>query len=135
MFKLDSIEFQFENCEGFSIDGKYIKDLTISDLETCITNLGGNRGMYMKMFSANKVNIIISSDGNKKYEPFGCGDIAEYKFDRLLKSKDVVSVVLRYGETEEEYYVKWIGDSEYTNEIQDVCILDSGDLQFRVGEE
>ena len=67
----------------------------------------------------NKISISIYSDGyNKKYLDCVNEDSNDTIKERLMKKNDVLSLVLHYKNTIEQYNVQWNNDNNYFNKCQ-----------------
>ncbi|ASA22672.1 hypothetical protein [Paenibacillus donghaensis] len=132
MKKITSVEFGLENCEVLIIEGKHIGNFQVRDLKNHITK---HYQSITHMTTCDLFSIAISKHANKDYFAF---DIEEYKhnaFERLSNG-DICSVNLIYDdETKDEFYVDWVGDSEYVNEAQDSYLSKLGDLYIVVSKD
>ncbi|KAA9007295.1 hypothetical protein F4V43_02070 [Paenibacillus spiritus] len=130
--KIKSVEFALENCEVLSIDGKYIGNFQVRDLKKHITK---HYNSIMHMTTCELFSIAISREANKEYNAF---DVEEWKhnlFERL-SARDICSVDLIYEDgTKDEFYVDWVGESEYKNEAQDSYVSKLGDLYIVISKE
>lgn len=145
--KLKYIEFIFENCDAIKIEGKYIGDFLVDDLETSIERIACNS--IQKMDTVNTVAIEIHKDANKKRYKFGQRYIENFKemtFDRFETYGDITSIQFELEEdyVEEgqkphreyyEYYVNWIGDNEYENDAQKTYLSKSGNLYIVIADK
>ena len=137
--KLKYVTFILENCDAITIDGKYIGEFLIEDIQTSISRVASN--CIMKMDIANTVAIEIHKDANKERYPFEqiIEDWKETVFDRIDEHSDITCVefeLVNDSKVEHyEYYVDWIGDSDYVNEAQSVYISDCGNLYLVINKD
>lgn len=144
--KLKYIEFVFENCDSIKIEGKYIGDFLVDNLETSIKRIACNS--IEKIDVANTVAIEIHKDANKERYQFDQEHIENFKqmtFDRFKEYGDITSIQFELEEdyVEEgqgpcreyyDYYVDWTGDSEYTNESQKTYLSKEGNLYIVISD-
>ncbi len=123
MRDLQSIEFQFENCESFSIDAKYIGAFYIGDIRREISRIACNAICDMDI--AHEFCAEIYGEGDGEYEQWG--DKGN-KFNRILSYDDITSVTLKYDNgTEEELYL----DYKEANGEEDMLCADNGEKKIR----
>ena len=144
--KLKYIEFVFENCDSIKIEGKYIGDFLVDNLETSIKRIACNS--IKKMDVANTVVIEIHKDANKERYQFDQNHIKNFKqmtFDRFKEYEDITCIQFELEEdyVEEgqvprreyhDYYVDWTGDSEYTNNAQKTYLSKEGNLYIVIAD-
>ena len=144
--KLKYIEFVFENCDSIKIEGKYIGDFLVDNLETSIKRIACNS--IDKIDVANTIAIEIHKDANKERYQFDQDHIENFKqmtFDRFKEYGDITSIQFELEEdyVEEgqvpcreyyDYYVDWTGDSEYTNEAQKTYLSKEGNLYIVIAD-
>ena len=141
--KVKEISFILENCDVVTIDGKYIGDINLSDFRTSIRRIACNS--IDKMESCYDFSVELHKDANKQHYPFGYSEYEKTTFDRL-KQGDITSVELvlidGYAEDGEipreetyNYYVKWVGDSDYINDAQKVYLSKCGNLYIIINEQ
>lgn len=144
--RLKYIEFVFENCDSIKIEGKYIGDFLVDNLETSIKRIACNS--IDKIDVANTVVIEIHKDANKERYQFDQDHIENFKqmtFDRFKAYGDITSIQFELEEDyiEEgqvarreyyDYYVDWTGDSEYTNEAQKTYLSKEGNLYIVIAD-
>lgn len=98
-----SIEFQFENCEGFSVDAKYIGTFWIGDIRRQVSRIACN--VICDMNVAHEFYAEIYKEGDGEYATWGD---PMNKFNRILAYDDITSITLKYDDgTEEEYYLNY----------------------------
>lgn len=145
--KLKYIEFVFENCDYIKIEGKYIGDFLVDNLETSIKRIACNS--IEKMDAANIIAIEIHKDANKERYQFGQSHIEDFKemtFDRFKEYGDITSIQFELEEdyVEEgqvprkeyyDYYVNWTEDNEYINEAQKTYLSKSGNLYIVIADK
>ncbi|MDE7425727.1 MAG: hypothetical protein K2N51_18870 [Lachnospiraceae bacterium] len=144
--KLKYIEFVFENCDSIKIEGKYIGDFLVDDLEKSIKRIACN--LIEKIEVANTIAIEIHKDANKERYQFNQTQYEDFKqmtFDRLKEYADITSIQFELEEDYVEegqvlcreyynYYVDWSGDSEYTNEAQKIYLSKDGNLYIVIAD-
>lgn len=144
--KLKYIEFVFENVDSIKIEGKYIGNFLVADLETSIKRIACNS--IDKIDVANTVAIEIHKDANKERYQFDQTHIEDFKqmsFDRIKNCDDITSIQFELEEdyVEEgqvpcvehyDYYVNWTGDSEYANEAQKTYLSKDGNLYIVIAD-
>lgn len=145
--KLKNITLIFENCDYITIDGKYIGSLLVDDLHTCFRRIACNA--IEKVETTNTFAIEIHRDANKDRYQFGQSDIPYFKqktFDRIEEYDDITSIAFElveaYVEDGEiprvehyEYYVDWVGESEYENEAQTSYISSDGNMYLVIAKD
>lgn len=143
--KLKNVTFVFENCDYITIDGKYIGDFLIDDINTSIKRITSNA--IEKMDYANIIVIEIHKDANKERHQFNQTNIEYFKqmtFDRFIGC-DITSVevVLEEDDVEDgqvsktekyNYYVNWTGESDNYNESHINYISEDGNLYVVIAE-
>ncbi len=141
--RIKSVDFILENCEVITIDGKYIGDFLIDDVQTRISRIACNS--ISKMDIANTIAIEIHRDANKERHQFGCTGYKQKTFDRLVEWNDITSIEfeLEEGNVEEgkiprvehyHYFVNWVGDNDEENDAQSTYISDNEDLYLVIAE-
>ena len=145
--KLKYIELVFENVDSIKIEGKYIGDFLVDNLETSIKRIACNS--IDKIDVANTVAIEIHKDANKERYQFYQTHIEDFRqmtFDRIKNCADITSIQFELEEdyVEEgqvscveyyDYYVDWTGDSEYTNEAQKTYLSKDGNLYIVIADK
>lgn len=122
-----SIDLVFENCEVISFDLKVLGAFLIDDIHPNIRNLGCNA--IGKMLCADTVVLEIFKEGNAEYHPF---QESTHKFDRILNSKDITQITVKYQDGEEDYWVQYKG--VYSNEYQKNYLSKQGNLYIVIGK-
>ncbi len=113
MRNLQSIEFQFENCEYFSIDAKYIGAFYVGDIHHEISRIACNAICDMDV--AHEFFAEIYGEGNGIYS--SCGDNLD-KFNRILSYDDITSITLKYDDgSDEELYLDYKEAEEEQNMV------------------
>lgn len=144
--KLKNITFTFENCDRITIDGKYVGDFLVDDLKTYFVRVASN--CISKNKVANTFAIEIHKDANKERHQFNQIQLEVYKqmtFDRF-KCRDITSIEFeleeRYVEEDEipcvehyDYWVDWVGESEYENNAQTNYINKEGNLYIVIAKD
>lgn len=144
--ELKEITFVLENCDSITIDGKYIGDFLVDEINTSIQRIAVNA--IEQIDSANIVAIEIHKDANKERYPFGqtgWEDGKHMTFDRLVKGKDITSIKFELESYSKEdwlpytrhysYYVDWVGDSDYENNAQSSYISKDGHLYLVIAKD
>lgn len=131
--RLKDITFNLENCEMITIDGKYIGDFEVSDLETSISRIACNA--ISQIDCANTIAIEIHKNADKEYNPFGQKDYSTTIFKRLM-ADDIASIEFtlesQYSDTVEStsyiYRVDWTDCNMDSNEAQKHYLSKDGNL-------
>lgn len=134
--KLKYITFTLENCDQVTIDGKYIGDFYVNDIEQEIRRIACNS--IMKIDTAREFAIEIHKNANKEHLELGCESFKTTVFDVLARG-DITSIEFELEEQYVEdgkipkkeyydYYVDWCGESDYINEAQKSYISKPGHL-------
>lgn len=144
--KLKNVTLVFENCDSIMIDGKYIGEFLVDDIHTSIERIACNA--IERIDSADTFAIEIHKDANKERFQFDQTHIEDFKqmtFDRLRGYRDITSIQIELiedyveeGQVPKEeyydYYVKWTGESDYTNESQVNYVSDCGNFYIVIAE-
>lgn len=143
--KLKYIEFIFENCDSIIIDGKYIGDFLVDDLNTSIHRTACNS--IDKMDVARIIAVEIHKDANRERYQFGhlSPSFKQIMFDRFTNWADITEVQFELEEdyiqdgelAKQEYYqfyVDWIGDRDEINDSQKTYISKSGNLYVVIAD-
>lgn len=136
MKEVKSVELILENCEVIEIKREYIGIFHVSDIKKSISRDAINS--ISDYVTAEEVFIQISSKANNSSSYVGDlhdGEITP--FDRLIRYADITALNIKYQDGSKEYiFVKWGGDSDYTNEYQSVAINEkTGDLYIAISEK
>ncbi len=145
--KLKNVTLIFENCDYITIDGKYVGNLLVDDLHICFRRIACNA--IEKVETANTFALEIHRDANKDRYQFGQSDVPHFKqktFDRIEEYDDITSIEFEledaYVEEGEiprvehyEYYVDWVGESEYENEAQTSYISSDGNMYLVIAKD
>lgn len=111
MGKLISVTFFFENCEMFSIDGRYFGNFYVGDISTSYQRVAVNSIEEMNI--ANTIVMEIFSEGNGTYS---CWGDHKNKFQRILAYDDIAEIAFEIEEPiddktaqviKKSYYVAW----------------------------
>ncbi|MED3792503.1 hypothetical protein P4571_08600 [Niallia alba] len=135
MREIKSIGLSLENCEAMEFKREDIGRFNIIDIKRSISRSASNS--VSDYLTSEEVYLQLSSKANK-YSTFTCtwhdGEVTP--FERLLQHKDIVAIDINYEDGTNEYiYVKWKGESDYTNEIETVKMNDhTGDLYIVISE-
>ncbi len=146
IMKVKNLTLIFENCDYITIDGKYVGDFLVDNLHTCIRRIACNS--IDKIDYADTIAIEIHKNANKDRYQFDQTDYPNWKqktFDRITKYNDITSIEFEleesYVEEEEtpkiecyQYYVDWVGDSEYKNDVQTSYISSDGNMYLVIAK-
>lgn len=134
--KLKEITFTLENCDYITIDGKYIGDFLVDELNTSIRRTAVNT--IEQIDGADIVVIEIHKDANKERYLFlqtGWEDSKHMTFDRLTGYDDITRIEFKLDDKSYSYYVDWVGDSDYENEAQSTYISKDGHLYLIIAKD
>ena len=145
--KVKNVTLCFENCDYVTIDGKYIGNLLVDDLHTCFRRIACNA--IEKVETAKTIAIEIHKDANKDRYQFGQSDVPDFKqktFDRIEEYDDITSIQFELEETYVEdgeipriehydYWVDWVGESDYENEAQTSYISADGNMYLVIAKD
>lgn len=139
--KLKYITFIFENCDSITIDGKYVGDFIVDDIQTSIQRIASNA--INKIDTANIFAIEIHKDANKEryqHDQIQIENFKQMTFDRFTSWQDVTSIEFELEDSYEEeerlehydYCLNWFGDDKNLN--QKVYISKCGNLYLVVAD-
>lgn len=136
MKEVKSVELILENCEVIEIKREHIGVFHVLDIKKSISRDAINS--INDYLEAEEIFIQISSKANNPssyVEDLHDGEITP--FDRLMRYADITALNIKYQDDSEEYiFVKWGGDSDYTNEYQSVATNEkTGDLYIVISEK
>lgn len=145
--KVKNVTLCFENCDYATIDGKYIGNLLVDDLHTCFRRIACNA--IDKIETAKTIAIEIHKDANKERYQFDQEHIPSFKqktFDRIEEYDDITSIQFELEETYVEdgevprvecydYWVDWVGESDYSNEAQTSYISADGNMYLVIAKD
>lgn len=145
--KLKEITLILENCDAITIDGKYIGRFLVDDLHSYIGRTALNS--FDKVDVADTIIIEIHKDANKERYQFDQTQYEDFKqmtFDRLLNYKDITGIEFTLVENyvqegrkpvveDYNYYVDWVGDSDYVNEAQVNYLSKDGNLYIVIAKD
>ena len=130
MQTIEKIELAFENCEVCTLLPDMFKYLVIQGIKenidiNCFQYENGeiNKDKTCEYFS-----ITINEKGLNTIT--WNGPLRE----RLKKFKDIVSVIIYYGHRDEEIYVPWNEEDEYSNIYQTIEETEEG-IAVRISKE
>lgn len=134
--QLKYIEFVFENCECFKIDGRYIGRLWLEDFKKEIFREGVNS--FANVQTVGSFAIEINAKADEEYCPLGVEEKKTYKFNRL-QFPDIVWIefVLVDNDEKEEFHryaVEWEGDDEYQNDLQETFLSEKDNLYIVISK-
>lgn len=122
---LKEITFVFENCDYITIDGKYVGHFIVDDIKTSFARMACN---YIgKCESTDTFVIEIHKDANKERCELGIEEYKQMTFDRF-KMGDITSIEFVLEEKKYQYYVNWVGYSDYVNDAQSTYISEDNNL-------
>ncbi len=144
--KIKNLTLTFENRDSVTIDGKYIGDFLVDDLHTYFRRIACNS--IDKISHADIIAIEIHKDANKdryQFDQTDCPDWKQKTFDRIADYNDITSIEFEMEENNVEedampkiecyqYYVDWIGDSEYENDAQTSYISSDGNMYLVIAK-
>lgn len=143
--KLKQIRFGFENCDWIAIDGKYVGDFLVDELHTYFKRTACNA--IEKVDAADVFAIEIHKDANKEryqFEQNQYDDLKQMTFDRLSNCRDITDIQFELEVPVDEilskvekydYWIHWVGDSDYENEAQTNYISKDGHLYIVVAKD
>ena len=109
---LNKISLVLENCEVIDIDGKYIGELDVGNIQTSISRIACNS--ISKMKTCDNLVLSIHRDANIINKPFGF-DSNQTVFDRL-KDCDITAIDIHYDDvndhSDENIYVPYNEERE-----------------------
>ena len=125
---MQSITITFENCDYLTIPVEYIQAMTLEDITEGRSLHWSSENAVFCWKTCNYVLLVIKNDKGldpcyshfDQYEP---EEKRRRYTERILKYDDIVSIDINYAnQASEEYYVKWEGENECTNDRQSsVC--------------
>lgn len=145
--KLKYITFIFENCDSITIDGRYVGDFIVDDIQTYIARIASNS--IDKMEIVHTFVIEIHKDANVERYQHNQTHIERFKqmtFDRFVDCNDITGIEFELEDTYVEnrenpcmehycYGVNWSGDSDYYNESQVNYISKDGHLYIVIAKD
>lgn len=137
--KLNQITFHLENCDHITIDGKYIGDFLVDQIERTIRRTAYNS---IDCVDTAKCFVIeIHKDADKPHYELGDFDSRTSVFNRLIQWYDICQIDFdltdgsdpRFANYEHySYFLDWTGDDGQINEAQSVYISDLGNIYIVV---
>lgn len=127
-----------ENCDAITVDGKDVKFLDmehINKLPQDINIICQTTGQCSReICTTERVTLILSKDADLPHREFGVFDETKV-FKRLMKHRDIVSLVIVYEDGKEiVYYVSYDEDEHgFDNKLQSTGIDDEGKLIIKIG--
>ena len=119
MKNIESIILHFENCESIEIEGRHIGEIEIRGLKQCIGRHGNGIRNYR---ICDDFVLEIHKDADKRYKSFGMIS-DDVLFNRLLNTKDIVSITIKYndGTIDDDIYIPYKEEDTFlSNEYQKV---------------
>lgn len=130
MQTIEKIELVFENCEVCTLLPDMFKYLVIRGIKE---NIDINCFQYKKG--------ELNKDKTCEYFAITINEIGLNTItwngtlrERIKKFKDVVSVIIYYGHRDEEIYVPWNEEDEYSNRYQTIEETEEG-IAVRISKE
>lgn len=146
--KLRYIRFCFENCDFLEIDGKYIGDIFVEQIQTSIRRLACNS--IDEILMANAIAVEIHKNANKErfqfeyqFETSSIIGSSQKTFDRI-KYGDVtyIDLLLESSDIDREpttkqyfYSVNWSDENEEVNASQKNYISRDGHLYIVIATD
>lgn len=130
MQTIEKIELVFENCEVCTLLPDMFKYLVIRGIKE---NIDINCFQYKKgELNKDKTCEYFAITINEK----GLNTITWNGIlrERIKKIKDIVSVIIYYGHRDEEIYVPWNEEDEYSNRYQTIEEIEEG-ITVRISKE
>ena len=131
--KFENISFIFENCEHITIDGKYIGQFLVDDINTRFQRASFNT--VNRVDIADTFVIEIHKSANIEYTPLGADEFKSNTFDRFEKYSDITSINFSVDGVCYEFFVHWADGCDYSNDAQSVYISDCGNLYIVIHKE
>lgn len=135
--QIKKIKIVLENCEIITIDGKYIGDFTIKNIQHSIERLTCNYIAQMDTCTHFSIQIHRDAALNQKME-FTMGKTNEKRnpLERINDTPDITAIYVYFEDDDcKPIYVPWSGNSEYYNEAQKTYINKFGDLYIVIDEK
>lgn len=129
--KIKKLTFIMENCEVIEIDGKYIGEFYCGKIKEKISRIGINGfGMWKE---CGEFYVEIHKDANQVYKELG----VTKAFERLSEYPDICHIEIEFDEPASivKYSLKWEGEFDSANIIQDSYISEKGHLYIKVGKK
>lgn len=119
---IKNIDIGFENCEICTLLPDMFKYLIVNGIKEDfnINCFQYENGEIIKSKTCEEFSIIINKRGLNSIT--WNGTLKE----RLIKFKDIVSVIIHYDKREEEIYVPWCEKNEFLNEYQQIEKTEEG---------
>lgn len=130
MEKIQSIELAFENCEVCKLLPDMFKCLYLEGIKEnlWINSFQYENGETNRSKSCDEFGIIVNKKGLNIITWNGTLK------DRLKKYKDIVSVTIYYEHRDEEIYVPWNDEDEFSNKYQTIEETEEG-IRVRISKE
>lgn len=142
--KLKYITFIFENCDSITIEGKYIGDFIVDNIQTSIRRIACNT--IRRIDTANVFAIEIHKDANKERYQHNQTNLEEFKqmtFDRFTTWQDITYIEFELEDDLHEegnqtqlhaYSLDWFGPDDTNNLSQKTYISKLGHLYIVVAD-
>lgn len=124
--KFDYIDFILENCEVVHIDGKYICNFGIKDIQT---QFFGNCSWALKQEVVKTFFMELHPKANTVHYPFGEKQWKTTTFDRLQKYSDITHIEFVLDGQKYSYAVDW-EESDDTNNWNQATYKSGNDFLY-----
>lgn len=129
---LNKIRFILDNCDVIEIDGKYIKNILIDNINKKFCQFSNS---FEEIETCNLFFIEISKEANIEYSQLGIKKDKIKKFKRLL-CNDITSIQFTVKENNKmyRYFVKWSNKNDTQNEYSQTYISELGNCYILIDE-
>ena len=124
--KFDYIDFILENCEVVHIDGKYICNFGIKDIQT---QFFGNCSWALKQEVVKTFFMELHPKANTVHYPFGEKQWKTTTFDRLQQYSDITHIEFVLDGQKYSYAVDW-EESDDTNNWNQATYKSGNDFLY-----
>ena len=130
--KIEYIDFILENCEVVHIEGKYICNFGIKDIQT---QFFGNSSWALKQEVAKSFFMELHPKANTIHYPLGEKQWKTTAFDRLQKYSDITHIEFVLEGQKYSYAVDWEEDDDTNNCYQTTYESEEGFLYIKVAKD
>lgn len=132
---MKEIRILLENCDTITVDGKDVKFLDMEQINKLPQDINIVCQTTREMCTTDRVTLILSKDANLPHREFGVFDETTV-FKRLMKHRDIVSLVIVYEDGKEVTYYGPYDEDEYgfDNKLQTTELDDNGNLVIKIGD-
>lgn len=114
---LEELEIVFENCDFVKLSKNFVESFYFGDIVKVLRKFNVFSSEIMTYQIAKDISIQI--DYRKLKEDNSLTDFGELALTRLLKSRDITQIHLKYSNNETEwFYVDWSNTQDTINEFQ-----------------